>query len=290
MPLKHVLLAVFVAMIWGFNFVVIKAGLDSFPPLLFSGMRFVVAAIPAVFFIGRCGNSWWLIIKVGVVLGILQFGFLFVGMYMGMPAGLSSLVLQSQVIFTAILSAYLLNDRPNQIQIVGLIIAASALVLLGMQQGSSATFMGFILVVAAGLAWGIYNIMLKQAGQINMVGLMIWQCLIPPIPLFIMSAIFEHGQKNQLLQIGWSGIAVLLYTGLLSTVFAYVAWGWLIKKNTANKVAPFAFLVPIFGITFSSFTLGEELKVEAIYASIAIIFGLSLIVFSKQIRFTRRNA
>ncbi|MFE2446140.1 EamA family transporter, partial [Streptomyces sp. NPDC059426] len=48
----HIALAVLVTALWGVNFVVIEVGLDHFPPLLFCALRFLVAALPAVFLVG----------------------------------------------------------------------------------------------------------------------------------------------------------------------------------------------------------------------------------------------
>ena len=116
---RHVLLAVLVAAIWGFNFVVLKVGLDEFPPILFSALRFLAAAVPAIFFVGRPRVAWRWIIAVGLVLGVAKFSFLFIGLHAGMPAGLSSLVLQSQVIFTAVFAAIVLRERPRRCRSAG---------------------------------------------------------------------------------------------------------------------------------------------------------------------------
>ena len=94
MPIRDVLLALLVVAIWGFNFVVIKLGLEDVPPLLLTALRFVFAAAPAVFFLRRPACPWQWVVLFGFVLGVVKFGLLFVGMKLGMPAGLSSIVLQ----------------------------------------------------------------------------------------------------------------------------------------------------------------------------------------------------
>ena len=96
MSRSHTALAIVVAVIWGVNFVVIDIGLRSLPPLLFAALRFAFVAVPAVFLVGRPQVRIRWVIASGVFLGVGQFGFLFVGMDRGMPAGLASLVLQAQ--------------------------------------------------------------------------------------------------------------------------------------------------------------------------------------------------
>ena len=252
MKITDVCLAIFVAFIWGFNFVIIEIGLDSFPPILFSALRFSCAAFPAVLLWGRGDIAWRWIISIGVILGIVMFAFLFIGMDLGMPAGLSSLVLQIQAVFTILLSIIILRDMPTIWQKIGIVVAFLGIGYLAVDKYETTSFLGFILVIASGFAWAVSNILMKRCGDIDMFRLIIWMSIIPPIPLFLISLIFEIGQMNALSNISWTGIGVILYTGLVSTVLAFAIWGRLFQKYSPNVVAPFSLLVPIFGIVSSS--------------------------------------
>ena len=291
MKITDVCLAIFVAFIWGFNFVIIEIGLDSFPPILFSALRFSCAAFPAVLLWGRGDIEWRWIISIGVILGIVMFGFLFIGMDVGMPAGLSSLVLQIQAVFTILLSIVILRDMPTIWQKIGIVVAFLGIVFLAVDKYETTSFLGFILVIASGFAWAVSNILMKRCGDIDMFRLIIWMSIIPPIPLFLISLIFETGQMNALSNISWTGIGVILYTGLISTVLAFAIWGKLFQKYSPNVVAPFSLLVPIFGIVSSFIVLHEKFTHIEVIASCTVFAGLSLIVFgSKLVIFFRRNA
>src|SRR5204863_2296843 len=112
MPRRHVLLALAVAVVWGVNFVVIHVGLDSFPPLLFAALRFILVAL-ALPFVPRPGVPVRYVVAVGAFMSAGQFGFLFLGIAHGMPAGLASLVIQLQVVFTVALAVAFLGERPR---------------------------------------------------------------------------------------------------------------------------------------------------------------------------------
>ena len=127
MPVAHILLALLVTLIWGLNFVVIKVGLGDFPPLLFCALRFALAALPLLVLRGPMPAPFGRILLIGVLLGVVKFGLLFVGMAQGMPAGLSSLVLQSQVFFTILIAALWLGERPSPRGLFGLLLAAAGL-------------------------------------------------------------------------------------------------------------------------------------------------------------------
>ena len=97
MPARSVALLVLVTAVWGVNFVVIHEGLEHFPPLLFNALRFTFMAVPAIFLVGRPQVPWRIVIAFGFLLGVVKFGLLFISLDLGMPAGLSSLLLQLQV-------------------------------------------------------------------------------------------------------------------------------------------------------------------------------------------------
>ena len=147
---RDLLLAVAVAAVWGVNFVVIHAGLEHFPPLLFSALRFGLAAFPAVLLVGRPQVPWRWVITVALVLGVVKFSLLFAGMAAGMPAGLSSLVLQSQAVFTTVFAAVLLRERPRPMQLTGLAVAAAGVLLVASR--TSAGLPAFLLVIGAAVA------------------------------------------------------------------------------------------------------------------------------------------
>src|ERR687896_1301516 len=105
-------MAVAVAAIWGFNFVAIRWGLDDFPPILLACLRFSVAARPALV-VPRPPVPLAKLLTVGTAWFVAQFGLLFLGMQAGMPPGLASVLMQSQVFFTVLFAALALGERPR---------------------------------------------------------------------------------------------------------------------------------------------------------------------------------
>ncbi len=157
-----------VVAVWGFAFVVMRWALESVPPFALAGLRFLCAAVPAVFFIRRPAVGWGTLIAYGLAIGAFQFGLLFLGMKLGMPAGLSSLVIQTQAFFTIGLAAWWLHDPLTRHSLIGAGIAAAGIGVLAWQQlgtGAAATFAGFMLVIASALSWSIGNIIAKRAGE-----------------------------------------------------------------------------------------------------------------------------
>jgi len=186
----HLALAVLVAAIWGLNFVVIEVGLEDFPPLLLSALRYALASLPLLVLGGLPSVRWRWVLAVGVAIGVVKFSLLFIGMDVGMPAGLASLVLQAQALFTVVLAALLLHERIAGSQMLGLAVAFGGLALVAGGLGGVATTEGFALVIAAALAWGFGNLALKRAAPADPLRFMTTVCIVPPLPLLALSLAF----------------------------------------------------------------------------------------------------
>jgi O-acetylserine/cysteine efflux transporter len=268
----HSFLAVLVAVLWGFNFVAIEVGLGEFPPLLFAALRFVVIAFPAVLFVPRGTMPWRWIGAVGLAMGVFQFGFLYIGMAQGMPPGLSSLVVQSQALFTLVLSTVLLRDVPRRQQWLGVGLALAGMGAIALARGGQAQSLGLLLVLGSSLSWAFGNICLKVARIRSSFHLWVWMALVPPLPLLTLSWLFESGQGAALRALTPLGIGTILYTGLISSLVGFGFWAYLVQHHSPNRVAPFSLLVPIFGMGFSAWLLGDRLtSVEGLGAG--LVFG-----------------
>ncbi|MGW3010169.1 EamA family transporter [Streptomyces sp. NPDC001219] len=273
----HVALAVVVAAVWGVNFVVIDVGLRDFPPLLFSAVRFLLAAFPAVFFVGRPRVAWRWVIAVGISLGIMKFGMLFIGMHAGLPPGLASLVLQGQAVFTVLFAAVLLKERARRVQIVGMAIASAGIVLAGLDS-TVGTLAGFLLVVGAAACWGLSNTAMRKAGPPDTFRFMVWVSVVPPIPLALLSVPFEgwDADLRALQHLNLTGVGAALYVAWGATLFGFAAWGYLLRTYNAPTVAPFSLLVPIFGLAAAWIFQGERMTAVTFCATALVIAGIAV--------------
>jgi O-acetylserine/cysteine efflux transporter len=288
---SHVLLAVVVAVVWGINFVVIDAGLRHFPPLLFVALRFTFVALPAVFFVRRPQVGFWWVLAVGTFLGVGQFGFLFVGIDRGMPAGLASLVLQAQALFTVLFAVVLLHERPRGRQIAGMAVATLGLAVIAVGRASAVPVLAVMLTLAAAASWGVANIATRVAQPRNGLRLVVWSSLVPPVPLAIMSLIFEgpDADRAALTNLDLAGVAALAYIVVFASLVGYGIWNTLLHRYPASTVAPFSLLVPVVGIAAAWLTLGEVPGVAELVGAVAVLAGL-LLLSTTSSRATRRLA
>jgi O-acetylserine/cysteine efflux transporter len=289
---RDLLLTLCTVALWGFSFVAIKIGLRELPPFALAALRFSLAAVPLVFFVKRPDMPWLAIIGYGVAIGVVQFGLLFLGIQLGMPAGLSSLVILMQVFFTIGLAIAFLGERLQRHSLVGAAIATGGIVILAAQkliEGAHSTLVGFALVLVAAFAWGVGNVIAKHAAAehgADMFGLVVWSSLIPPLPLALLSFAFEGGASV------WSAVtsagpltwACVLCLAWGATLFGFASWARLLHRYPTGLIAPFGLLIPVSGIACGAIFLGESLApLQAV--GVALVFaGLVENVYGPAIR------
>lgn len=274
----HIALAVLVAFFWGLNFVVIEVGLDHFPPLLFTALRFLVAALPAVFLVGRPQVAFKWILAVGLVLGTAKFGLLFIGMERGMPAGLSSLVLQIQAVFTAGIAAAVLGERPGRVRLAGMGVALCGVALAAVDEGGSGPLGAFVIVLAAAFCWGVSNVIMRKAAPPDGLRFMVWVSCVPVLPLLALSLVFEGPERDwaALRSLDWAGVGAVVYIAWIVTIFGFGVWGYLLRTYDASTVAPFSLLVPVAGMSSAAVFLGEEITGLRWAAALLLVGGVAV--------------
>ncbi|WP_175980462.1 EamA family transporter [Caballeronia zhejiangensis] len=281
---KDLLIASVVILAWGVNFVVIKLGLHGVPPMLLGALRFALAAVPAIFVKRPQIPLRWLF-AYGLTISLGQFALLFYGMYVGMPAGLASLVLQAQAFFTLIFASMFLGERIRAANVAGLLIAAAGLALIGMCGGHAMTVTGFLFTLAAAAMWALGNIVTKRMGKVDLLSLVVWGSLIPPLPFLALSLIFEGPARieSSLATIPLISIFAILYLSFIATIVGYSLWGKLLARYPAGSVAPFSLLVPVIGLASSALFLGEGLNSAQVAGAALVMAGLVVNVFGARL-------
>lgn len=280
-------LALLVVMMWGASFTVIRLGLNGVPPMLLAALRFSLVAFPAVLVVPRpqVGAGYW--IGYGATVGVGQFGALFYAMHIGMPAGIASVVLQSQAFFTLMLAAVLLKEAITRYQVVGLAIAALGLGLIGRNSGldqiHSIPPAAFFLSLVGAASWGISNIVIKRMATastakqgLNMLSVIVWSSLVPPIPLLLLALLIDTPTTlfQAVTSLGGLSLFSVFYLAFGSTLFGFGTWSRLLSKYSPNLVAPLSLLVPITGLLTARIVLNEHLAVSQWAGCATIILGL----------------
>lgn len=279
---RDVALALFVAVLWGANFVVMKHAVSEVPPLLLTALRFALAALPMVFFLPRPRVSWGTLIAYGTAFGIVKFGLLFTAFKIGGAAGLASVLLQTQAFFTILLAQALMGETVGGRQRLGIGVALAGVVVIVAGGIADASAAPFVLIVAAAMAWSVANLIQKRAGSIDMLAFTVWISLVPPLPMLALSAAFEGVAAWQAAwtHLTWAGVAAVLYLAYPVSIVSGAIWGSLLARYPAATVTPFALLVPVIGMAGGAAVYGERFTLANLAGSGLILAGLTFIVLA----------
>lgn len=301
MSAKDLFFAIMVVIVWGANFTFIRLGLDGVPSMLLVAARYLVV-IPAVFFVKRPNISLKLALAYGVCVGVIQFSCLFYAMQIGMPAGLSSIVLQSAAFMTPILAMLLLKETMKKVQFIGLFIAAGGLYFIAKSSMSgnitAIPLFALLLTLLAAFFWALSNIILKIASnkvserreKLDMLGVVVWTSLIPPIPALIFAFMLDSPDTiySALTNLSPISIFSIAYLGFGSTLFGYGMWSSLLAKYPASKIAPLSLMVPITGLLTARIVLDERLSSLQWIGGMIIIIGLAFSTLAGQFIYRKK--
>lgn len=280
MSFKDSLLGLVIICLWGFNFVVIAWGVESIPPLLMGALRFLCVASLGSLFVKKPSIPWLWMAAYALTLCFGQFAFLFSAMAYGMPAGLASLVLQSQAVFTLIFSAIMLKEVIKLPQIFAMVIAGIGLTVIGFSGADTPmTLLGFVLTIVAAISWAIGNVVnrvINQRGYKASIGLVVWSSWIAFIP-FLLSSYFFEGQEaitSALVNFNVISVGVILYLTFGASILGYSLWSYLLQHYPAGQVAPLTLGVPVVGLFCAALFLNETLSIQQGVGGLLVMLGL----------------
>ena len=252
-------LAALVATLWGLNFLAIDLGMGDVPPLVFLALRFVAVVLPAVFLVPRPQVSWRVLAAVGLFMSVGQFGFLYVAMGVGLPPGIAALVLQAQVVFTIVIAAGVLRERPTVTQGIGVGLGVVGLLVVALGRGGDVPLVGLGLCLMGALSWGIGNVVSRAAKVPGGLSLTVWSGLVVPVPVMALALVVDGPTAvlEGLAAVDGAAVLATLYTAGIASLLGYGIFNTLLARNPSAAVVPWVLLAPVVAMTAAWALLGD---------------------------------
>lgn len=278
-------LAVLVAVIWGLAFVASRLALDELPPALMTALRFGIAAVPCLF-VRKPKVSWPLLVAISFTLFLGQFLAQASGIAHGVPVGLTSVIVQSQALFTIALAAIVFREWPTRVQTIGIAIAAAGLLLICTTVGYDFSVGAFAVLMISPVSFAVGNLLLRRAKGAPMFDLFAWLCLTSAVPLFALALVSDGPAPtwHALTHVSLTGVLCMLALGGISTSIAYWLWGRLLRDYPAAQVVPFALLVPFVGSAASSIVFSEKFGPLRLAGMLTVVAGIAIMLLARRPR------
>lgn len=277
-----IFLAIAVAVIWGVGFVLTRMAVDEMSSTLLTTLRFGITALPCLL-LPRPKLSWQIVVATSWLL-VAQFLAQTYGMAHGVPAGLTSVIVQSQALFTVGLAALLLKELPTQQQVLGIIIAMGGLMMICFTVGYDFSVFPFMVLMTAPISFAFSNLLLRRAQGVPMLDLFSWISLVALAPLLVVLFTVDGAVAtwHSLTHVSLKAIACVLFLALVGTSLGYWIWGRLLRDYSAAQVVPFALLVPFIGAAASSLTFGETFGPLRLSGMIVVVLGIAVMLLSRR--------
>ena len=269
-------LAALVATLWGLNFLAIDLGMGDVPPLAFLALRFVAVVLPAVFLVPRPQVSWRVLAAVGLFMSVGQFGFLYVAMGVGLPPGIAALVLQAQVVFTIVIAAGVLRERPTAAQGAGVALGVVGLVVVALGRGGDVPLLGLGLCLMGALSWGIGNVVSRAAKVPGGLSLTVWSGLVVPVPVMALALVVDGPTAvlEGLAAVDGAAVLATLYTAGIASLLGYGIFNTLLARNPSAAVVPWVLLAPVVAMTAAWALLGDVPTVGEAGGGLLLVVGV----------------
>jgi O-acetylserine/cysteine efflux transporter len=259
-----------------------RLALDELSPALLNALRFALAAIPCLF-VRRPDVSWPLLIAISMTLFFGQFLPHNYGIAHGVPVGLTSVIVQSQALFTVAFAVIAFAEVPTRQQTLGIAVAACGLVMICFTVGYDFSVGAFAVLMIAPVSFAIGNLLLRHAREVPMFDLFAWLSLVSAPPLFATAfAVDGVGASWQAMShMSLTVLGCVAGLAFLSTSLAYWIWGRLLRDYTAAQVVPFALLVPFIGAASGSIVFGERFGPLRLAGMFIVVCGIAIMLLMR---------
>ncbi len=290
MPLRELLPAACVPLIWALGFVFAKAALHEFPPLMLMGMRFSLTALVLVWFFPAPRGHYSQIFWIALVSATLQYGLTFTGLA-HMDASLTIIIVQLEVPFGVLAAAVLLGERPGMQRVFGMLVAFAGIALIAGQPSFEDQLFPMLLAGSGALMWALGQVLVKRlGGVVGSFSLVAWVGVFAGPQMLLGSLLFEDGQLEALQNAGWVGWGAVLYLAIVMTALGYGIWYRALARNPMALVMPVLLLLPVFTILFSVVLLGERPGATVLLGGLVVLVGLAIIIFARAISTPRARS
>ena len=275
-----ILIAISVAILWGMGFVIAKAGMAHFSPILLMALRFTLTAACLAYFFRPPAGLFRQLFWISLISAALQYSLTFNGVR-GIDASTAALLVQLEVPFGLIMAWLVLGERVTKRQVLGILIAFGGASLIIGEPKLEGDLLYAFLVIAGAFTWAIGQVMIRKLGNIGGFRLLSGVALFAAPQLFLASWLFESDQIEQIRTASVGAWSAVIYLGLIMTALGYGLWYRLLGHYSVNQVMPFLLLLPVTSVCGGIFFLGESLTVKIALGGCLAIAGVAIITIQR---------
>ena len=273
---QHLLLMLLICIIWGFNFVAAKVGVGQLPPLLFTGLRFLILMLMLLPFLKLAPGRMRDIVFIALFNGAIHFGLMFIGVSLT-AASVVAVVVQLNVPFATILSIVFLGEIVKWRRWAGIAMTFMGVMVISFDPHVFDSLTGVLLSAAAALSGAIAAIFMRRLTGVGVFQLQSWTAIITAPSLLLASLLFETGQLQAMADADLMIWGALLFTAFGASLIGHNGYYYLLQRYEVSVIAPLSLLSPILGVVFGIWILGEPLTSRIALGAAIAFAGVAIL-------------
>ncbi|ALN62997.1 hypothetical protein GLA29479_2126 [Lysobacter antibioticus] len=290
MPVRDIVLLLLVVLSWALNFLTSAYALREIPPLLFTGLRFALLALPLAFFVKRpAPGQWPRLIAVCLCIGVLHFGLSFSALKAAGDLSSPAIVLQSYVPMTAVLAWWLLGERFAWRTGIAIGLSFAGVLVLGFDPLVLDKPMAVVLMLVSAAFLALGTVLMKGLRGLDAYSQQGWTALIAVLPLIGLSIAVEPGGLAALGSVSWVAWLGVVYAAFVSSLLGHGLYYVLVQRHPVAKVTPWLLLVPVFAIALGVAFWGDR-PGPRLWIGGAMVLGGVLIIALRSLAKSRTPA
>ncbi|HBL7497734.1 TPA: drug/metabolite exporter YedA [Escherichia coli] len=283
LPLFGALFALYI--IWGSTYFVIRIGVESWPPLMMAGVRFLAAGILLLAFLLLRGHKLPPLrpllnaALIGLLLLAVGNGMVTVAEHQNVPSGIATVVVATVPLFTLCFSR-LFGIKTRKLEWVGIAIGLAGIIMLNSGGNLSGNPWGAILILIGSISWAFGSV---YGSRITLpVGMMAGAIEMLAAGVVLMIASMIAGEKLTALP-SLSGFLAVGYLALFGSIIAINAYMYLIRNVSPALATSYAYVNPVVAVLLGTGLGGETLsKIEWLALGV-IVFAVVLVTLGKYL-------
>lgn len=279
-----IVFAVFVAFVWGLNFLAVKWAVDDFPPMLANTIRFITVVAVLFPFLRIVPGRMKPLLMAAFMLGVAHFGMVFWGMALSGGVGAVAIASQLVVPFSTILAIIILNEKVGWKRIAGIVLSFAGVMVLGFDPIVFNHWPGLVVIIVGAFCYSLSAVMMRQLKDVRAVTVQAWVGVAGVLGSLAISLLFESGQMEAIQgakPIAWAGV---VYSGIASSVIGHGGANYLFRKYEISVVSPYFLSVPLFAVTGAVVILDEIISTKMMVGGLLTVIGILIVTLRNNAR------
>lgn len=271
------LLALLANVAWSLNFLAGKAGVEHFPPLLFSTLRFAVLLLLLLPWLRWQRGKMRQVLQIGAVLGVLHFSMIFIGLDASGDIASVAIAAQLYVPFSALLAVVWLRERLDRWRAAGIAVAFTGVLLIGFDPTVFAHLDALAWIVGAAMAMAVATILMRRLSGVGVFTLQVWIGAVATPSLFVMSLLLEREQMEALRTAGWFDFAMPIYSAIGASLVGHGIVYYLLTRYPVSLITPLLLLAPVLAVLLGVLAWGDHPTWKLLLGGLMTLVGVAVV-------------